>query len=114
VSYFAEKIIYPETEKVEDIIIIVEKMIETMTGKRNLKLAESLGEFHFEWSQGKIETEDKILKKREITKRDLLKVIYLLKEKIHNNQVSEQDQNRAIYQVYFIKLSEIQQIPFKY
>jgi midasin (ATPase involved in ribosome maturation) len=58
VSYFAEKIIYPETEKVEDIIVIVEKMIKRLTGQKNLKLAESLGNFHFEWSQEKIETED--------------------------------------------------------
>jgi hypothetical protein len=106
VYYFAEKIIYPETEKVKDIIAIVEKMNERLTGQTNLKLAESLGNFHFEWSQGKIETEDKKVK-RETTKRDLLKVIHLLKEKIKNSEVSEQYQNRAIYEVYFARLSEI-------
>jgi hypothetical protein len=89
VSYFTEKIIYPETENVEGIIVIAEKMIKRLTAQKNLKLAESLGKFHFEWSKEKMETKDKKVKKRETTKRDLLKVIRLLKEKIKNSMVSE-------------------------
>ena len=78
VSHFVEKIIYPETAEEADMIGIAKKMVFNLTGHSNNDFAERLARIHLNISQ-----------KIKLTKREMQKVVQILKDKIKSNQLTD-------------------------